>query len=881
MADSTARIVIGAKDETSQAFTAVDRAIQKLQISANTLGKSASEAKLFELALKGASAEQLKSADAALKAAGKYQKGVDIANQLKTSLFTLGAAAGVGLIAAGVAFDKLISKAADFQDAAEKTGDTASNIASLSVAAATGGLSMENLVAASVKLTKNLTGVDDESKAAGAAIASLGLNIEDFKNLKPADQFETLGKALNGFADGPAKTAVVIAAMGRGAAEVLPFLKELGAEGGRQKVLTEEQIRLADEYKDKQAKSREQLVLYASAIATQALPALTGFTDTLVDFGKEIIDIDGKTTTLGKNSSIATFAQNSALALAGLIDNVRNVADGFVLVGQTIGGSIAAIAAASRGEFASVAAINKEMLKDREKLFNNDFQGRLAAKFAEAAPSAKFTDPRLLGDPGTIAQQAAAARPKLSFNGGVKADRADKAGGKDTAAAEAKAQLAFDVDAIKKAGDALIANYVNAEKIIEAERSAALLDERTYYASKLAFINLNADAQKGALNAELARLQAEKLSGKDKIDNDRKILEVQAKLATVREAAIASVEILKIQETTALNKIAQSYREADDAATDYLTTLQRTQRASLGGFGIGNFERDRRAGTAQINDKFEGDTLRNERFKRDGLASGTFGADAQTKYEQELRRIASFRAAALAEFEDYFGKRTALESSAGLGAQEALKNYQADVANTYKSTEAIVTSAFKGMEDALVSFAKTGKLDFKSLADSIISDLIRIQAKSLVGDLGGSLGWLGGLLGGSGIMGGGGTVDFDASFFSSLFKFADGGDPPVGVPSIVGERGKELFIPRQPGTIISNEQLRASFGGSSSGGESITIVNQTTGRIDNVVSQEISPGQRAIFLQENQEAMAQALYDPNSKVSRAMQQNFNAQRQRA
>jgi hypothetical protein len=41
----------------------------------------------------------------------------------------------------------------------------------------------------------------------------------------------------------------------------------------------------------------------------------------------------------------------------------------------------------------------------------------------------------------------------------------------------------------------------------------------------------------------------------------------------------------------------------------------------------------------------------------------------------------------------------------------------------------------------------------------------------------------------------------DAAFF------ADGGSPPVGKPSIVGERGPELFVPRTAGTIIPNNQL--------------------------------------------------------------------------
>ena len=40
--------------------------------------------------------------------------------------------------------------------------------------------------------------------------------------------------------------------------------------------------------------------------------------------------------------------------------------------------------------------------------------------------------------------------------------------------------------------------------------------------------------------------------------------------------------------------------------------------------------------------------------------------------------------------------------------------------------------------------------------------------------------------------------------------FANGGRPPVGRPSIVGERGPELFVPDRSGTIIPNNQLGGS-----------------------------------------------------------------------
>jgi phage-related minor tail protein len=47
---------------------------------------------------------------------------------------------------------------------------------------------------------------------------------------------------------------------------------------------------------------------------------------------------------------------------------------------------------------------------------------------------------------------------------------------------------------------------------------------------------------------------------------------------------------------------------------------------------------------------------------------------------------------------------------------------------------------------------------------------------------------------------------------------ADGGEPPVGLATLVGERGPEMFIPRTAGTVIPNNQLASAMG---SGGQTI------------------------------------------------------------
>ena len=53
--------------------------------------------------------------------------------------------------------------------------------------------------------------------------------------------------------------------------------------------------------------------------------------------------------------------------------------------------------------------------------------------------------------------------------------------------------------------------------------------------------------------------------------------------------------------------------------------------------------------------------------------------------------------------------------------------------------------------------------------------------------------------------------------------FAEGGRPPVGKASIVGERGPELFVPKVAGTIVPNDAM---------GGGGDSVVNNITVSVD-------------------------------------------------
>lgn len=66
----------------------------------------------------------------------------------------------------------------------------------------------------------------------------------------------------------------------------------------------------------------------------------------------------------------------------------------------------------------------------------------------------------------------------------------------------------------------------------------------------------------------------------------------------------------------------------------------------------------------------------------------------------------------------------------------------------------------------------------------------------------------------------------------SFLGFAEGGEPPLNRPSIVGERGAELFVPKVAGTIIPNKDLGG--GGGSTVYQITQNLNLSTGVVDTV-----------------------------------------------
>lgn len=189
----------------------------------------------------------------------------------------------------------------------------------------------------------------------------------------------------------------------------------------------------------------------------------------------------------------------------------------------------------------------------------------------------------------------------------------------------------------------------------------------------------------------------------------------------------------------------------------------------------------------------------------------------QTLFDERYRLTQEALAQEVRLFDEAAAAKRAKERDGVLGAKSALDTYVRDAQNAYGMTKQFVTSALGGMEDAGVSMITTLKLDYKSLATSIVADITRIIVKqqlanaltAMMGKAGGSdvSGFIGNVLGA--LTGGG--------FASGGYTGAGGKYEPAGVV----HRGEGVLSQRDVAALggpRAFEQFRASLHHGYSGG---------------------------------------------------------------
>ncbi|KPB95756.1 phage tail tape measure protein [Pseudomonas syringae group genomosp. 3] len=326
----------------------------------------------------------------------------------------------------------------------------------------------------------------------------------------------------------------------------------------------------------------------------------------------------------------------------------------------------------------------------------------------------------------------------------------------------------------------------------------------------------------------------------------KKLVELEAELAQLREKktltasqkqvlAMAELNVAQQKQNASLEKdielrklAAEETQKMISFQANLSSQLSKDQLGlsnSLAGQGMGDQARARLQEQFSIQEQYQSqlDALTAQRNE------GKITPELYTKQTDALRTALQTR---LAMQQKYYMDVDRAQSDWSLGASSALETYLEQSRDVAGQTKQLFTRAFSSMEDAVVTFVRTGKLSFKDFANGVIEDLIRIQVRqAAAGFLSTAFSALSGI-GGAGANGlaagsAGATssgLGASAAGYSSRYGFSDGGYTgdggkfqPMGVVH-GGEFVVKKDVVSQPGAREFLERMNANTKGYADGG---------------------------------------------------------------
>lgn len=223
------------------------------------------------------------------------------------------------------AYTSTVKLAASLDDMAEKTGGSVERLSGFVQVAKIGGHEVGALEVGLTKLARGMAGADDETKGAGKALEFLGVKAKDSAgNMRATDEvMADVAKSLSRYADGAGKSAIAQELFGKSGAQLLPFLKDMAEYGDKVGKITAEQAARAEEYEKalgRLALAKQEVV---QAVALELLPAMTAVVEVMYKAHVESQKAAGSLSAMAQDGTVRTWAENAALALATLVDNVK------------------------------------------------------------------------------------------------------------------------------------------------------------------------------------------------------------------------------------------------------------------------------------------------------------------------------------------------------------------------------------------------------------------------------------------------------------------------------------------------------------------------------------------------------------------------------
>lgn len=339
----------------------------------------------------------------------------------------------------------------------------------------------------------------------------------------------------------------------------------------------------------------------------------------------------------------------------------------------------------------------------------------------------------------------------------------------------------------KNALNAILAEYKNHQKELDAAQKAGLISQESYAAQRAAILEQQKAEVTNAYKAEIKALEDAKgrsgTSTQQRIQLDQKIADTRAAMVKAQKDADTELSVLATNEQGRLAKQARAVQTYTDALDQQVLALRLQGERSADGLGLG----DRQRG---LQDQQNGITDRVNQQRLDlanQYGDGSRGMSLD-EYNQKLAALGKAEKDLQETTIANYDQMTAAQGDWRKGASSAFQNYLEQARDVAGQTRSLFTNAFSSMEDAVVNFAMTGKFSFADFTKSVLADMARIATQQAASGLLGSLvsygataasAYFGGGTGNGMEAGSAGAVSSNLGAsqagYSSAYGFSDGG----------------------------------------------------------------------------------------------------------
>jgi lambda family phage tail tape measure protein len=797
----------------------------------------------------------------------QLQAATDRLGMLGSVLGKLGPAgllAGASIAALGVGITALVMPVArvgdEFFKLSQKTGVSVEALTALDYAAKLSDVSTEGLTKALQKLSVAMFDTQINGVESSAALKALGVSATDVNGqIRPTEQvLLDLADKFSAMPDGADKAALAVKLFGKEGLAIIPFLNQ-GREGIT--ALMEEAQRLGLVMSEDVARASEVFndnLTRLSAIFEGVQRQIGAATiPVLADFTEQVILAQGETGSF--SNELQRISANREATLAFL----ESVASGLAFIAESAVLAKRVIAQ----PFDSLSVVGKDI----ETWFKTD----LLRSMKSMGYDPKVIDAEIAKLQGSRDDYVRAANDRLfniNQNPGY-VDRVQKFFDEQRRTVRVMGQkFVLDTEAQAKEVQAIY------DKLLPTlpRKPRPALDLSGFEKPKPAEKLNEGEAFLNQLRARLTRTQDGEAA-----ELRARALQIEAKgyqgVAAEAEQYIQVLEAIERQKEA--NKAFDAYEKEEAASRKVTEGLIGSNRQRIEALQLQREMLD-------LND-----TERAVLQARTDLEKAAAAARKEANQledaglrVQTLEAINDALARQLPIVEDLVRANADYQRSFEYGAKSALKSYIDDATNAAKRAQQVTVNAFRSMEDALTRFVMTGKLDFRSLADSIVADLVRIQIQraitlplanwlgSVIPGMGGGAAGSAFPAGSSDLMGtmanvahSGGVIGADAlvtrsvnpALFTNAPRFHTGGIVKGEVP-IIAQEGEAVFTRGQMralgGALTARQQPPAV-------NVQVNMVNKAQG-VDARIEQQRQPdgGLRLdVFIEQIEGRMARAI----------------------